>query len=374
MSKARVLIGTFILDFTWGATFLYMTFDIYSKGSYLMYGLVRGLPAIAYFLGSRFLGYLSDSYNGRKFVLLLSSISTFLALFLMYLTPELLWIIVATVWYFLSPYEVAAVPYLSEEVGEGEASGEFYASGELGFTVGSLIGGVMSDTLGIRPLFLAASLLALTSLPLFLGVEGNLSLPRKGFLEALSYTIKPEFPGETKKLVLPFLLSGSAISMFFAAFSLKLFEASGRSNTLIGVLMAVAGLMGTVAAPLYGKMVDRVGALRSFLISCVIYSAYFLIGALVSDLVALSALMVIPLFPLHYNAKVALSMKLSNGMESTAVSTAASMGSISEAVGNYVGGALMSVLGVDPVMSLAGAIMLVSLLGLTHTDLFNRSE
>ncbi len=367
--RARILAGTFILDFTWGATFLYMTFDMYAKGSYLWYALVRGLPSVAYFLGSRFLGYLSDVYGSRKLVLVLSSLATFMALFIMYFTPEPIWVVIASIWYFLSPYEVAAVPYLSENKGEGEASGEFYAFGELGFTTGSVLGGLLSDSIGLRPLFLITSLVSLASLPLFLGIEGELKLPRRGVRRAFSYALKPEFPGKTRYLVMPFLLAGSAISMFYAAFSLKLFEASGRSNTLMGVLLSTSGLLGTVVAPFYGKLVDRIGALKGFVVSCALYSVYFVAGALIQDLVTLSFMMVLPLFPLHYNAKVALSMKVSEGMISTAVSTATSMGSISEALGNYVGGALMSFTGVDSAMLAASALILTSTVMVRGTDL-----
>ena len=76
------------------------------------------------------------------------------------------------------------------------------------------------------------------------------------------------------------LLANSAISTFYVAFSLKVFEASGRSDAVMGMLVSAAGLTDAVMGPIYGRIVDRIGGRRAFTASCLLYALYFVVGSL----------------------------------------------------------------------------------------------
>ncbi|MDK2372183.1 MAG: MFS transporter [Candidatus Korarchaeota archaeon] len=350
-----VLAGTLLLELAWSMSYMFMAFETYAQAGFYAYALIRSLPSLAYFLGSRFLGFLSDSSGMKRPFFLLGSISTVTSLSAMAFLPIDLWIPVISLWYFLSAYEPVMIAYLSAEMEAGTASGEYYAASELGFTLGTAIGGMLADALGIRNVLILAAFVSLPSLPLFmLAKDGPYrSLDIKG---ALKRTIQLKFPGRTKEYVPMFLTASLSISVFYVAFSIKVFEASGRSNSLMGLLIAAAGLLGTLTGPVYGKLTDRLGGMRSFLVSCLVYSTYFSIAAFIEGLTLLALLMVIPIFPFHYSSRNALAMELAPEEKASAVSVPSSLGSISEAVGNYVGGTLMGLLGLTETM-IAGSIL-----------------
>ncbi len=358
MSSRRelpVLVGTLLLELAWSMSYMFMAFETYAQAGFYAYALIRSLPSLAYFLGSRFFGFLSDSSGVRKPFFLLGSVSTIVSLLSMAFLPIDMWIPVISLWYFLSAYEPVMIAYLSAKMEAGSASGEYYAASELGFTLGTALGGVLADALGIRKVLMLAALVSVPSLPLFMLAEDS----SRGTLDlrsALKRTIQLEFPGRTKRYVPVFLTASLSISVFYVAFSIKVFEASGRSNSLMGLLIAAAGLLGTLTGPVYGKLTDRLGGMRTFLASCLIYSAYFSVGAFINDLTLLALLMVIPIFPLHYSSRNALAIELAPEERASAVSVPSSLGSISEAMGNYLGGTLMGLLGLTETM-IAGSIL-----------------
>ncbi len=346
LRETRALLGILLLELAWSMSYLFISFEVYSKSGFIEYALIRGIPSLALFFGSRLYGFISDSTGLRRPFFLLGSVSTILALISMSIIPLNWWIFVITVWYFLSAYEPVMIAYLSSDEIGGIASGKYYLASELGFTIGTAVGGVLADNLGIRSVLLIASLVAAPSIFLFWGIKDS---PRGGRLdvrEAIKRTLAMEFPGKTKYIV-PFLfLAGLSISTFYAAFSIKVFEKSNRSNTLIGILISLAGLFGAISGPLYGKLVDKIGGAKGFALSCFIYSIYFILGAKTQNLSGLALLMILPLFPLHYTSRNAFAMKLAPEESASAVSVPSSLGSISDAIGNCVGGVLLGVIGI----------------------------
>lgn len=75
-----------------------------------------------------------------------------------------------------------------------------------------------------------------------------------------------------------------------------------------------------------------------------------------SDFKVLAALMVIPLFALHYSARNALAISLAPYEKAAASSVTSAMGSISEALGNGLGGVIMGSLGMNAAMWIAAAL------------------
>ncbi len=355
-----VLVGTLLLELAWSMSYMFMAFETYAQEGFHAYALIRSLPSLAYFLGSRFFGFLSDSSGVKRPFFLLGGLSTATSLFSMAFLPVDLWVPIISMWYFLSAYEPVMIAYLTtSEIGAGSASGEYYAASELGFTLGTALGGVLTDSLGIRNVLLLAALVSVPSLPFFMLAEdephGPLDVSR-----ALRRTVRLEFPGRTREYVPIFVIASLSISVFYVAFSIKVFEASGRSNSLMGLLIAAAGLLGTLTGPIYGRLTDRLGGGRSFLISCLAYSAYFAVAGLVQDLLLLALLMVIPIFPFHYSSRNALAMELAPEERASAVSVPSSLGSISDALGNYVGGTFMGLLGLTETMVLGSLLSMTA--------------
>lgn len=361
--QLKVLTATLLLEMSWSMSFFFVTFKTYEEGSFIQYALIRGLPAITYFLGSRFYGFISDSTGSRRIFMIIGATSTTMSLLGMAATPTSLWILIVCVWYFLTAFEPVTIAYLSTEKMGGEASGEYYAASELGFTLGSAIGGFLTDLIGIRYNLLLATAISVPSILLFLSLrEDGSTTSRVEIKEALYRVFRLEFPRGTRKVILPFFLASLSLSTFYAAFSIKVYEASSRSNTLLGVLVSLAGLFSTVLGPIYGKLVDRLGGKRSFAISCIIYSLYFLAGVIASDILILAILMVLPLFPLHYTSRNALAMELLPEEKASAVSVPSSLGSIAEATGNYISGVTMTFVGPSGTMLLGPLLSITAVL------------
>lgn len=354
-----VLAGTLFLELAWSMSYIFMAFEAYERMGFYGYALIRGLPPLAYSLGSRFFGFLSDSSGLRRPFFLLGSISTITSLLAMSLLPVRLWIPIISLWYFLSAYEPVMIAYLSADSGAGRASGRYYTASEMGFTVGTALGGFLVDTIGVRSELIFAALVSAPSIPLFMLAEDE-SHGAMSIREAVRKTVKPGFPGRVKDYAFIFLIVSLSISLFYVAFSIKVFEASGRSNLLMGILIAAAGLLGTLTGPFYGKLTDRLGGRRSFLISCLAYSFYFMIAAIVQDFLVLALLMVLPMFPFHYSSRNALAIELAPEERASAVSVPSSIGSISDALGSYLSGTLMGLIGLTETMVIASIMSLTA--------------
>ncbi|MDK2465173.1 MAG: MFS transporter [Candidatus Korarchaeota archaeon] len=352
----KVLIAAFLRDLSWSMTFLYVAFETYERGSVLEYALIRGVPALAYFLGTRIYGSLSDQMGARKPLMLAAAALNPLFPLAIALTGPSSWLPIVVAWYFFLSEEPVIIAFLADRSPGGAAAGDYFMAMEVGFTVGVLIGGLLTEWLGLRRTLLMASALSSLAVAALATVREEGRLERPDFLRAVRSALGLRWPGDTGRIVPSLLLASSAISTFYVAFSLKVFEASGRSDAVIGLLVSAAGLTGAIMGPIYGRIVDRIGGIRAFTASCLLYALYFVVGSLVSDFKVLAALMVIPLFALHYSARNALAISLAPDEKAAASSVTSAMGSISEALGNGLGGVIMGFWGMSAAMWIAAAL------------------
>lgn len=358
--RARTLLATLLLELAWSMSYLFVSFETYAEAGFVEYALIRSLPALAYFIGSRFQGFLSDATGLKRPFFLLGAISTLISLLTMSCVPIGMWVPIITLWYLFSAYEPVMIAYLSADRMSGRASGEYYAASELGITIGTAIGGLLTDILGIRKVLLLAALISIPSIPLFWGVRDHPTRSDVNLRNIISKTLKPRFPARTRYFAPVFLLASTSISVFYVAFSIKVYEASSQSNTLMGILIATAGLLGAAFGPIYGRVTDRLGGLRAFMVSCFLYGIYFLVGAVIQDLLLMAILMIIPLFPFHYSARNSLAIELAPEERASAVSVPSSIGSISEALGNCFGGLSMGLIGLMPTMIIGTVLSLLA--------------
>ena len=73
--QLKVLTATLLLEMSWSMSFFFVTFKTYEEGSFIQYALIRGLPAITYFLGSRFYGFISDSTGSRRIFMVIGAMN-----------------------------------------------------------------------------------------------------------------------------------------------------------------------------------------------------------------------------------------------------------------------------------------------------------
>ncbi len=349
----KVLIAAFLRDLSWSMTFLFVAFETYERGSVLEYALIRGVPALAYFLGTRIYGSLSDQMGARKPLMLAAAALNPLFPLGIAITGPSAWLPIVVAWYFFLSEEPVIIAFLADRSPGGSAAGDYFMAMEAGFTVGVLIGGFLTEYLGLRTTLMIASALSSLAVGVLATVREERGAGRPDLAAAIRSAISLGWPGDTGRVIPSLLLTSSAISTFYVSFSLKVFEASGRSDALMGILVSAAGLAGAVMGPIYGRLVDRVGGRRAFVASCLLYSLYFAAGAVARDFKVLAALMVVPLFALHYSARNALAISLAPEEKASASSVTSAIGSVSEALGNGMGGVVVGSLGLDAAMWIA---------------------
>ena len=353
----KVLVAVSLKDAGWSMVFIYVAFETYERGSLLGYALIRGLPALSYFLGTRIYGSLSDQMGARKPLLLTAAVLSPLFIVALAFTPLELWLPITIIWYLMTSDEPVVIAFLADRGSGGAAAGDLFSVAEVGYTAGTLAGGLLTEIFGLRTTLLVAAAVASLSVPIIYSVSEGAPIGRPDLTIAFKMALSLKWPGRTGLIVPSLLLAGSAISTFYVAFSLKVFEASGRSEAIMGLLIAGAGVAGAIVSPLYGRLVDRVGPRKAFMASCLLYAVYFSIGALLQGFLLLAILLVLPLFALYYSARNALAISLASEDErASASSVTAAVGAVSEALGNGIGGVTMSLAGLGPTMWLGAAM------------------
>src|SRR3989344_2882654 len=133
-------------------------------GGVFMVGVVIALYSLFQFLFSPILGRLSDKY-GRRPILILSSFVNTISYLLIFFTQNLLIILLARIIAGIGSANISVVQaYIADTSSSHERTkrmGLLGAAFSLGFIVGPLLGGVMSEKFGIGSPFLVTGILAL---------------------------------------------------------------------------------------------------------------------------------------------------------------------------------------------------------------------
>ncbi len=191
----KVLIAAFLKDLSWSMAFFYVAFETYERGSVLEYALIRGVPALAYFLGTRIYGSLSDQMDARKPLMLAAAALNPLFPLGIALTEPSAWLPIVVAWYFFLSEEPVIIAFLADRSPGGAAAGDYFMAMEVGFTVGVLIGGFLTEWLGLKRTLLVASALSSLAVGVLATVREEGRLERSDFLRALRSALSLRWPG-----------------------------------------------------------------------------------------------------------------------------------------------------------------------------------
>jgi multidrug resistance protein len=196
-------------------------------GGAFMVGVVIAIFSLFQFIFSPILGRLSDKY-GRRPVLILSSFINAISYFLIFLSQSLPLIILARIVAGVGSANISvAQAYIADVSSSHERTKKMALIGAafgLGFIVGPLLGGVVSDTFGVSAAFIIPAVLsaANTVLIFFFLPESNKSLQKHIKIEFINMRVTREVmrPKNMSFLLILFFLVNVSLSLIIGVFPL----------------------------------------------------------------------------------------------------------------------------------------------------------
>lgn len=260
-------------------------------------GLVFGATFLVSAIVSPLWGKLADKY-GRKPMLLRAGLGMCLVVLCMAFTQNVyqllvLRLIMGTVSGYI-PASIILVAAQTPKEHSGWALGMLSTGGISGSLIGPLLGGFLSEYMGMRMVFIDTSFL------LFCAFLASLIFIKEKF--AVSKKKAPSFRKVWNQVPQP----GMFVAMFITTFMVQLANmsiqpiitvyvkildpASAHLEMISGVVVAAAGLASVISAPFLGKLSDRIGPRRILLGSLIFTGIVFIPQAFVSNPWQLTAL------------------------------------------------------------------------------------
>ena len=301
-----------------GIIWAFLPIHLRSLGaSYLLIALVSLIPAIETIgLSPAWGGILDKTGRGNK-ILLISLLAQGIgfSLFPFLKSPEEFVLVVSLMGLFSSSFipVYAAMATLSNRQ-YGRAIGGFWTAALLGYASATLVGGILYQYLPVSSLFLLGALYG------YVGTLVVLSAPRDALTLKRSLDISRGYWGLLKQrniailclLSITVLVSTSAFNSFF---TLYLVDVLNGSRLTAGLAATGTTVLGVFAYRLVGPLNDKVGRKPVFMLGAAGYAAYFTILYFVTNVVIVTVLWILPIYPLVQSASTALMSDYTSGAD-----------------------------------------------------------
>lgn len=366
---------------------LYLAQELHVTGEREI-GLWAGFIFAANFLTSFIFqplwGKLADKY-GRKIMLLRSGFGMALVIALMGLATSpwhllFLRLLNGTISGF-NPAAVALVSGMTPKKQMGFAMGTVQSGQVAGTILGPLIGGILADFVGFRPIFyitglliFIASLLALFLIKENFDREEAAHLPQQSVLEGLHELSKtPQLPA---LFAVTFLLQFAMVSpmSLLPLYVQKLHGTVENLAFFAGMVSAVAGISNMITSPLLGKLSDKVGSHRILTFSLVGAALTLIPQAFVHtvwQLIVVRFLMGVFMGGLLPSVNSLIRTYTPDGMESRAFGFNTSTLALGNMIGAVVGGFLSGYIGIEGLFIISGVMLLINVVWV-YTKLYSR--
>jgi len=355
---------------------LYLQQDLGVTGDHEI-GVWAGFIFAANFVTSFFFqplwGKLSDRY-GRKMMLLRSGFGMSIVIVLMgFANAPWQLLLLRMMNGVISGYSPAAVSLVSATTPKekmGFAMGTLQSGGTAGTILGPLIGGVMADTFGFRPIFyITGSLLFLASALSWIMVKENFD--REAAAKRPQASMIKGFRELARIPQLPALFSVTFLIQFamlspMALIPLYIKELHGSTTNLdlmAGLVSSVTGFSNMVSAPLLGRLSDRIGSTRILIVSLIGAGVMFVPQAFVGSvpqLLACRFLLGCFVGGLLPTVNSLIRRFTPDGRESRSFGYNSSFLALGNMVGPVVGGALSGFIGIQGLLLVSAASLLAT--------------
>jgi len=292
-----------------GIIWAFLPIHLRSLGaSYLLIALVSLIPAIETIgLSPAWGGILDKTGKGNNILLvsLLAQGSGF-SVFPFLKSPEEFVLVVSLMGLFSSSFipVYAAMATLSNRQ-YGRAIGGFWTAALLGYASSTLIGGILYQYSPVSSLFVLGAIYGYAgTLVVLLAPKDALTLKRSldtsrgywGLLKQRNIAI-------LCLLSMSVLVSTSAFNSFFTVY---LVDVLNGSRLIAGLAATGTTVLGVFAYRVVGPLNDKVGRKPVFMLGAAGYAAYFTILYFVTNIVVVTLLWILPIYPLVQSAAAAL--------------------------------------------------------------------
>ncbi|HEY2494255.1 MAG TPA: MFS transporter [Paenibacillus sp.] len=356
---------------------LYLARDLGVQGEHAI-GIWAGLIFAANFLTSFLFqplwGKLSDRY-GRKIMLLRSGFGMAIVMVLMGFAQNpwhllLLRLLNGTISGF-NPASISLVSGTTPKAQMGFAMGMMQSGSVAGTILGPLIGGVLADMIGFRPIFYVtgALIFAASLLALFM-VKENFNREEASQIAQVSV-----IQGFKELAHIPQLLALFAVTFLlqFAMISpmslLPLYVQKLHNNTAdialwAGMVTAVTGISNMITSPILGKFSDKFGAHRILTYALLGAGLMLIPQAFVQNvwqLIVIRFLMGVFMGGLLPSVNALIRSYTPEGMESRAFAFNSSTLALGNMLGALVGGFLSGFIGIEGLFIISGCLLLINM-------------
>lgn len=248
-------------------------------GAILVGAIIASFSLFQFFFGP-ILGRLSDKF-GRRPVLIISSILNSISYFLVFFFPQIWILFIARMLAGIGSSNISvAQAYIADSSKAHErtkALGMMGAIFGLGFIVGPLLGGVVSQQFSISAAFIIPAVLSLINAVLiyFILPESNKALQKHVKIELINIKIAKEVmkPKNIAFLILLFLFVNFALSLIIGVFSLLGHEKFGWNEAQNGLYFGLIGLSSFVTQMfLIRILVKRISEVQMIKLGLIVFS------------------------------------------------------------------------------------------------------
>ncbi|NMO95400.1 MFS transporter [Paenibacillus lemnae] len=319
-------------------------------------------------------GKVADKY-GRKLMLLRSGFGMALVIACMgFATHPWHLLVLRLLNGTISGFNPAAISLVSGTTPKnrmGFAMGTMQSGQVAGTILGPLIGGLMADWVGFRPIFFitgtlifAASLLALFLVKETFDREEAMAVPQASVLAGLKeLNHTPQLPA---LFTVTFLLQFAMISpmSLLPLYVQKLHGTSVDIALWAGMVIAVTGLSNMIASPLLGRLSDKVGANRVLTFALIGTGLTLIPQAFVTDvwqLVIIRFMMGVFMGGLLPSVNALIRSYTPDGMESRAFGFNTSALALGNMLGAVIGGFMAGFIGIEGLFIVSGSLLLINM-------------
>lgn len=355
---------------------LYLARDLHVQGEHqigLWAGAIFAANFATSFIFQPLWGKLADKY-GRKIMLLRSGFGMAIVITLMGFATQ--------PWHLLalrllngtiSGFNPAAVSLISGTAPEkrmGFAMGTIQSGNVAGTILGPLIGGLLAEWVGFRPIFyITGTLLFVASILALLFVREKFD--RKEAAQAPQISVLQGFrelnktPQLTALFAVTFLLQFAMLSpmSLLPLYVEKLHGVATNVPFWAGFVIAVTGISNMITSPLLGRLSDSVGAHRILTFSLIGAAATLIPQAFVHtvwQLILIRFLMGIFMGGLLPSVNALIRFYTPKGMESRAYGFNGSTLALGNMLGSLIGGFLSGYIGIEGLFIVSGVLLFIN--------------
>ncbi|MGF7045821.1 MFS family permease [Paenibacillus sp. DS2015] len=356
---------------------LYLARDLGVQGEHaigIWAGLIFAANFMTSFLFQPLWGKLSDRY-GRKIMLLRSGFGMAIVMVLMGFAQNpwqllLLRLLNGTISGF-NPASISLVSGTTPKNRMGFAMGIMQSGSVAGTILGPLIGGILADMIGFRPIFYVTGVL------IFAASLFAMFMVKEDFnREASSHAAQVSVIQGFKELAhIPQLLALFAVTFLlqFAMISpmslLPLYVQKLHNNTAdialwAGMVTAVTGISNMITSPILGKFSDKLGAHRILTYALIGAGLMLIPQAFVQNvwqLIIIRFLMGVFMGGLLPSVNALIRSYTPEGMESRAFAFNSSTLALGNMLGALVGGFLSGFIGIEGLFIISGCLLLLNM-------------